>query len=148
MTSDRNQSARHPVLSSLPPQRAKKGKIVTAEEAVRTCKLARELLGGHDLVKLEVLGDEKTLFPDVIQTLKAAEELVKDNFKVMVYTSDDLLIAKELEDIGCVAVMPLAAPIGSGLGIRNPYNIRFIVVVLIDSCLVCLLMRKNLKPFQ
>jgi thiazole synthase len=99
----------------------------TAAEAVRTCKLARELLDGHDLVKLEVLGDQKTLFPDVRQTLIAAAELIKDNFKVMVYTSDDLLIAKELEAMGCVAVMPLAAPIGSGLGIRNPYNIRFII---------------------
>jgi thiazole synthase len=98
-----------------------------AEDAVRTCKLARELLDGHDLVKLEVLGDEKTLFPDVRQTLIAAEELINDGFKVMVYTSDDLIIAKELEAMGCVAVMPLAAPIGSGLGIRNPYNIRFIV---------------------
>ena len=98
-----------------------------AEDAVRTCKLARELLDGHDLVKLEVLGDEKTLFPDVRQTLVAAEALIKDGFKVMVYTSDDLIIAKELEAMGCVAVMPLAAPIGSGLGIRNPYNIRFIV---------------------
>ena len=99
----------------------------SAEEAVRTCRLARELLDGHDLVKLEVLADEKTLFPDVRQTLSAAEELIKDGFKVMVYTSDDLLIAKELEQLGCVAVMPLAAPIGSGLGIRNPYNIRFII---------------------
>jgi thiazole synthase len=99
----------------------------TAKDAVRTCKLARELLDGHDLVKLEVLGDEKTLFPDVRQTLVAAEELIKDGFKVMVYTSDDLIIARELEAMGCVAVMPLAAPIGSGLGIRNPYNIRFIV---------------------
>ena len=98
-----------------------------AKDAVRTCKLARELLDGHDLVKLEVLGDEKTLFPDVRQTLIAAEELIKDGFKVMVYTSDDLIIARELEAMGCVAVMPLAAPIGSGLGIRNPYNIRFIV---------------------
>jgi thiazole synthase len=98
-----------------------------AKDAVRTCKLARELLEGHDLVKLEVLGDEKTLFPDVKQTLAAAEELIKDDFKVMVYTTDDLIIARELEAMGCVAVMPLAAPIGSGLGIRNPYNIRFIV---------------------
>jgi thiazole synthase len=98
-----------------------------AKDAVRTCKLARELLDGHDLVKLEVLGDEKTLFPDVRQTLIAAEELIKDGFKVMVYTTDDLIIARELEAMGCVAVMPLAAPIGSGLGIRNPYNIRFIV---------------------
>lgn len=99
----------------------------TAEDAIRTCRLARELLDGHDLVKLEVLGDEKTLFPDVSQTLKAAEILIKDGFKVMVYTTDDLIIAKELAAMGCVAVMPLAAPIGSGLGIRNPYNIRFII---------------------
>lgn len=109
-----------------------------AKDAVRTCKLARELLDGHDLVKLEVLGDEKTLFPDVRQTLIAAEELIKDGFKVMVYTTDDLIIARELEAMGCVAVMPLAAPIGSGLGIRNPYNIRFIieelkVPVLVDA---------------
>lgn len=99
----------------------------TVEDAVRTCKLARELLNGHKLVKLEVLGDEKTLFPDTIQTIKAAQILVDDGFDVMVYTNDDPLIAKELENIGCVAVMPLAAPIGSGLGIRNPYNIRTIV---------------------
>ncbi len=98
-----------------------------AKSAVRTCKLARELLDGHKLVKLEVLGDQKTLFPNVVETLKAAEELVKDGFDVMVYTSDDPLIAKELEQIGCCAVMPLAAPIGSGLGIRNPYNIRMII---------------------
>lgn len=98
-----------------------------AKDAVRTCKLARELLGGHSLVKLEVLADEKTLFPDVPETLIAAEELVKDGFDVMVYTSDDPIIAKRLEDIGCCAVMPLAAPIGSGLGIRNPYNIMFIL---------------------
>lgn len=108
------------------------------EEAVRTCRLARELLDGHDLVKLEVLGDQKTLFPDTIQTLKAAEILVKDGFNVMVYTSDDPLIARQLEEIGCVAVMPLAAPIGSGLGIRNPYNILEIienakVPVLVDA---------------
>ena len=99
----------------------------SAGDAVRTCKLARELLDGHDLVKLEVLADEKTLLPNVIETLKAAETLVADGFKVMVYTTDDLHIAKELEAIGCVAVMPLAGPIGSGLGICNPYNIRFIV---------------------
>ena len=90
----------------------------TAEDAVRTCRLARELLDGHDLVKLEVLGDEKTLYPDVTATLEATEELVKDGFKVMVYTSDDPILAKRLEDMGCVAVMPLAAPIGSGLGIQ------------------------------
>lgn len=99
----------------------------TAEEAVRTCRLARELLDGHDLVKLEVLGDEKTLFPDITATLEAAEILVRDDFKVMVYTNDDPIIAKRLEEMGCVAVMPLAAPIGSGLGIRNPYNILTIV---------------------
>ena len=109
-----------------------------AEDAVRTCRLARELLDGHNLVKLEVLADEKTLYPDVIQTLKAAEILVKEGFEVMVYTTDDLTIAKELEAIGCVAVMPLAAPIGSGLGVQNPYGIRFIieelkVPVLIDA---------------
>ena len=99
----------------------------TVEDAVRTCQLARELLDGHDLVKLEVLGDPKTLYPNVTDTLKAAEILIKDGFKVMVYTTDDPLIAKRLEEMGCVAVMPLAAPIGSGLGIRNPYNIRLIV---------------------
>ena len=99
----------------------------TVEDAVRTCRLARELLDGHKLVKLEVLGDEKTLFPDVTATLEAAEILVKDGFDVMVYTNDDPLIAKRLEQIGCAAVMPLAAPIGSGLGIRNPYNILTIV---------------------
>jgi thiazole synthase len=98
-----------------------------AESAVRTCRLARELLDGHDLVKLEVLGDKKTLFPDVPQTLDAAKQLIDDNFKVMVYTSDDPIMAKRFEEMGCVAVMPLAAPIGSGLGIRNPYNIRTIV---------------------
>ena len=82
-------------------------------------QLARELLGGHDLVKLEVLGDEKTLYPNVVETLCAARTLCEDGFAVMVYTSDDPVIAKELESIGCVAVMPLAAPIGSGLGIQN-----------------------------
>ena len=99
----------------------------TASDAVRTCRLARELLDGHELVKLEVLGDEKTLFPDIIQTIEATEILVKDGFKIMVYTNDDPIIAKRFEDMGCVAVMPLAAPIGSGLGIRNPHNIRTIV---------------------
>jgi len=98
-----------------------------AVDAVRTCKLARELLDGHKLVKLEVLGDEKTLFPDVVETLKAAEILVADGFDVMVYTSDDPILAKRLEQIGCVAVMPLAAPIGSGLGIQNRYNLLEIV---------------------
>ncbi len=98
-----------------------------ADTAVRTCRLARELLDGHNLVKLEVLGDEKTLFPDVVSTLKAAEELIRDGFDIMVYTNDDPIMAKRLEDLGCVAVMPLAAPIGSGLGIRNRLNIRTIV---------------------
>ncbi|HEY5717260.1 MAG TPA: thiazole synthase [Motiliproteus sp.] len=109
-----------------------------AKDAVRTCKLARELLNGHDLVKLEVLGDQKTLYPNVTQTLLAARELIDDGFKVMVYTSDDPIIAKELEDMGCVAVMPLGSLIGSGLGIRNPYNIRLIlenakVPILVDA---------------
>ncbi len=99
----------------------------TAEDAVRTCRLARELLDGHTLVKLEVLGDEKTLFPDIVQTIEAAETLIKEGFEVMVYTNDDPIIAKRFEEMGCVAVMPLAAPIGSGLGIRNPYNILTIV---------------------
>ncbi|GGA09117.1 thiazole synthase [Dyella caseinilytica] len=98
-----------------------------AVDAVRTCKLARELLDGHKLVKLEVLGDERTLFPDVVETLKAAEQLVADGFDVMVYTSDDPILARKLEEIGCVAVMPLAAPIGSGLGIQNKYNLLEII---------------------
>lgn len=130
------------LLDAIPPEKytilPNTAGCYTADEAVRTCRLARELLDGHDLVKLEVLADEKTLFPDVIQTLKAAEILIKEDFKVMVYTSDDLVIAKELEAMGCVAVMPLAAPIGSGLGVQNPNNIRFIieelkVPVLIDA---------------
>jgi len=99
----------------------------TSKDALRTCRLARELLGGHNLVKLEVLGDEKTLFPDITATLESAEILVKEGFDVMVYTNDDPIIAKRLEEMGCVAVMPLAAPIGSGLGIRNPYNILTII---------------------
>lgn len=98
-----------------------------APSAVRTCRLSRELLDGHDLVKLEVLGDERTLYPDIPETLAAAEILIKEGFKVMVYTNDDPVMAKRFEKMGCVAVMPLAAPIGSGLGIRNPYNIRTIV---------------------
>ena len=110
----------------------------TADDAVRTCQLARELLDGHRLVKLEVLGDPKTLFPHVTQTLLAADRLVQDGFDVMVYTSDDPIIAKELEQIGCVAVMPLAAPIGSGLGIQNKWNLLEIienakVPVLVDA---------------
>ena len=99
----------------------------TADDAIRTCRLARELLDGHSLVKLEVLGDEKTLYPNVVETLKAAEILVRDGFQVMVYTSDDPIIAKQLEEMGCVAVMPLGSLIGSGLGIINPYNLRIIM---------------------
>lgn len=98
----------------------------TADDAVRTLRLAREA-GGWNLVKLEVLGDHKTLYPDVTETLKAAEALIRDGFDVMVYTSDDPIVAKKLEDLGCCAIMPLAAPIGSGLGIQNPVNIRIIV---------------------
>jgi thiazole synthase len=110
----------------------------TADDAVRTCQLARELLDGHCLVKLEVLGDEKTLYPDVVQTIAAAERLVADGFEVMVYTSDDPIVARRLEAIGCVAVMPLAAPIGSGLGIQNKWNLLEIidnakVPVLVDA---------------
>jgi thiazole synthase len=99
----------------------------TADDAVRTCRLARELLDGHSLVKLEVLGDEKTLYPNITETLTAAATLVKDGFQVMVYTSDDPIVAKKLEDIGCVAVMPLGSLIGSGLGLINPYNLRIIL---------------------
>ena len=99
----------------------------TAEEAIRTCKLARELLSGNNLVKLEVLGDKETLYPNMPETLKAAKDLVKDGFEVMVYCSDDPLLAKELERLGCVSVMPLASPIGSGLGIQNPHNIEMIL---------------------
>ncbi|RVU31691.1 thiazole synthase [Neptunomonas marina] len=99
----------------------------TAADAVRTCRLARELLDGHDLVKLEVLGDQKTLYPNIVETLQAAETLVKDGFKVMVYTNDDPIVAKQLEEMGCVAVMPLGSLIGSGLGILNPHNIQIIM---------------------
>ncbi|HEY0916264.1 MAG TPA: thiazole synthase, partial [Solimonas sp.] len=98
-----------------------------AKDAVYTLQLARELLNGHKLVKLEVLGDQKTLYPDVVATLQAAETLVKEGFDVMVYTSDDPILCKRLEEIGCVAVMPLAAPIGSGLGIQNRYNLLTII---------------------
>ncbi|TYT25754.1 thiazole synthase [Luteimonas viscosa] len=119
------------LLDVLPPDRytilPNTAGCYTAEDAVRTCRLARELLDGHNLTKLEVLGDRKTLFPDVVQTLKAAEQLVADGFDVMVYTSDDPILARRLEEIGCVAVMPLAAPIGSGLGIQNRWNLVEIV---------------------
>ncbi|KGK59616.1 thiazole synthase [Xanthomonas arboricola] len=119
------------LLDVLPPERytllPNTAGCYTADDAVRTCRLARELLDGHNLTKLEVLGDERTLYPDVVQTLKAAEQLVADGFEVMVYTSDDPILAKRLEEIGCVAVMPLAAPIGSGLGIQNKYNLLEII---------------------
>ncbi|MER0169589.1 MAG: thiazole synthase [Nitrosomonas sp.] len=99
----------------------------TLDDAVRTLRLARELLDGHSLVKLEVLGDPKTLYPNMVETLKAAEILIKEDFQVMVYTSDDPIIAKQLEDMGCVAVMPLASLIGSGMGILNPWNLQIII---------------------
>ena len=99
----------------------------SAEDAVRTLRLARELLDGHSLVKLEVLGDPQSLYPNVIETLAAAKTLVAEGFQVMVYTSDDPIIAKQLEDIGCVAIMPLASLIGSGMGILNPWNLQLIV---------------------
>jgi len=99
----------------------------SADDAIRTLRLARELLDGHDLVKLEVLGDPKSLYPNVVETLKAAEVLIKDGFKVMVYTSDDPIIARQLEEIGCCAVMPLASLIGSGMGILNPWNLQIII---------------------
>jgi thiazole synthase len=110
----------------------------TADDAVRTLRLARELLDGHDLVKLEVLGDPKSLYPNVVDTLAAAKTLVAEGFKVMVYTSDDPIIAKQLEEAGCVAVMPLASLIGSGMGILNPWNLGIIieqakVPVLVDA---------------
>jgi thiazole synthase len=119
------------LLDVLPPDRytllPNTAGCYTAEDAVRTCRLARDLLDGHRLVKLEVLGDGRTLFPDVVQTLAAAETLVAEGFEVMVYTSDDPILARRLEAIGCVAVMPLAAPIGSGLGIQNRWNLLEIV---------------------
>ena len=109
-----------------------------AETAIRTCKLARELLGGHNLVKLEVLGDEKTLYPNVMETLKAARVLIDDGFEVMVYTSDDPIVAQELESMGCVAIMPLGSLIGSGLGLLNRHTLSLIienakVPVLVDA---------------
>lgn len=110
----------------------------TAEDAVRTCRLARELLDGYNLVKLEVLGDQKTLYPNMVETIKATETLVKDGFDVMVYCNDDPIVAKQLEEMGCVAIMPLGSLIGSGLGILNPHNINIImesacVPVLVDA---------------
>lgn len=133
------------LIAALPPQKytylPNSAGCYTADEAVRTLRLARELgenWGGWDLVKLEVIGDAQTLYPDTQETLKAAKILVAEGFSVMAYTNDDLIMARKLEDAGCVAVMPLAAPIGSGLGILNPLNIRMIaekltVPVLVDA---------------
>jgi thiazole synthase len=119
------------LLDALPPSKftilPNTAGCYTADDAVRTLRLARELLDGHDLVKLEVLGDPKTLYPNVVETIDAAKTLVKEGFKVMVYTSDDPIIAKQLEEIGCVAVMPLASLIGSGMGILNPWNLQIII---------------------
>lgn len=130
------------LLDAVPPSRytilPNTAGCYTAKDAVYTLQLARELLDGHKLVKLEVLGDEKTLFPNMPETLRAAEELVRDGFDVMVYCSDDPIQARMLEDIGCVAVMPLASLIGSGMGILNPWNLSLIieqakVPVLVDA---------------
>jgi len=110
----------------------------TADDAVRTLRLARELLDGHSLVKLEVLGDAQSLYPNVVETIAAAKTLVAEGFQVMVYTSDDPIIAKQLEDIGCAAIMPLASLIGSGMGILNPWNLQLLmervqVPVIVDA---------------
>lgn len=126
------QNAQEPnLLDAIPPEKftllPNTAGCFNAQDAVRTCHLARELLDGHDLVKLEVIGDEHTLYPDIPATLEAAEQLVAERFRVMVYTNDDPITARRLEEIGCVAVMPLAAPIGSGLGIQNRYNLLTIV---------------------
>src|SRR5690348_2198099 len=130
------------LLDALPPSRftylPNTAGCYSAADAVRTLRLARELLDGHELVKLEVLGDAQTLFPNMPETLKAAEQLVKDGFKVMVYCSDDPIQAQMLQDLGCVAVMPLASLIGSGMGILNPWNLRLVieqarVPVLVDA---------------
>ena len=119
------------LLEVLPPERftllPNTAGCYTAEEAVRTLRLARELLDGHALVKLEVLGDPRTLFPNMLETLKAAQTLVQEGFQVMVYCTDDPVQARMLEDIGCVAIMPLASLIGSGMGILNPWNLRLII---------------------
>jgi thiazole synthase len=137
------QNANEPsLLEFLPPSRftilPNTAGCYNADDAVRTLRLARELLDGHDLVKLEVLGDPHTLFPNMVETLQAAEVLVKDGFKVMVYCSDDPILAKRLEEIGCCAVMPLASLIGSGMGILNPWNLQIIIAnakvpVLVDA---------------
>ena len=119
------------LLDALPPSKftylPNTAGCYSAADAVRTLRLARELLDGHDLVKLEVLGDPHTLYPDMPETLKAAEQLVKEGFKVMVYCSDDPIQAQMLEAIGCVAVMPLASLIGSGMGILNPWNLQLVI---------------------
>src|SRR5262245_22277323 len=119
------------LLDALPPSKftylPNTAGCYTADDAVRTLRLARELLDGHDLVKLEVLGDPQTLFPNMPETLKAAQQLVKDGFKVMVYCSDDPIQAQMLEAIGCVAVIPLASLIGSGMGILNPWNLQPVI---------------------
>lgn len=119
------------LLDVLPPDRytilPNTAGCYSADDAVRTCRLARELLDGHRLVKLEVLGDARTLYPDMMETLRAAEMLVADGFEVMAYCTDDPILCKRLEEIGCVAVMPLAAPIGSGLGIQNRWTLLEIV---------------------
>lgn len=119
------------LLDALPPSKftylPNTAGCYTADEAIRTLRLARELLDGHSLVKLEVLGDPQSLYPNVVETLKAAEVLIKDGFEVMVYTNDDPIVAKQLEDIGCVAIMPLASLIGSGMGILNPWNLQIII---------------------
>ena len=130
------------LLDALPPSKftllPNTAGCYTAEDAIRTLRLARELLDGHTLVKLEVLGDSQTLFPNMPETLKAAESLVKEGFEVMVYCSDDPIQAKLLEEIGCIAVMPLASLIGSGMGILNPWNLQLIlekakVPVIVDA---------------
>ena len=130
------------ILDAIPPSRytilPNTAGCYSADDAVRTLRLARELLDGHDLVKLEVLGDPQTLYPNMPETLKAAAQLVKEGFKVMVYCSDDPILAKQLEEIGCVAVMPLASLIGSGMGILNPWNLQIIIAnakvpVLVDA---------------
>jgi thiazole synthase len=137
------QSANEPnILEAIPPSRftilPNTAGCYSADDAVRTLRLARELLDGHDLVKLEVLGDPQTLYPNMPETLIAAKQLVKEGFKVMVYCSDDPILAKQLEEIGCVAVMPLASLIGSGMGILNPWNLQIIIAnakvpVLVDA---------------
>ncbi len=137
------QNANEPsLLDSVPPSKftylPNTAGCYTAEDAVRTLRLARELLDGHSLVKLEVLGDPQSLYPNVVETLAAAKTLIAEGFQVMVYTSDDPIVAKQLEDLGCVAIMPLASLIGSGMGILNPWNLQLVmervkVPVIVDA---------------